>query len=148
MENKKRNKNTLVIAIVAILLTIFFPSVGEQLFGGTDVADSNVPGSRLENEYVVEESYAATARGFRNENLLQEHYEKHGEEMGFPDAGSYEQAALKVVCNPDALHKIEAEDGDDVYYVEETNEFVIVSVDGYVRTYFYPKDGLEYFERQ
>ena len=38
------------------------------------------------------------------------------------------------------------EDGDDVYYIEETNEFVIVSTDGYIRTYFYPRDGIEYFD--
>ena len=44
--------------------------------------------------------------------------------------------------------KIEEEDGDDVYYIESTNEFVVVSKDGYLRTYFYPSDGLDYFNRQ
>ena len=39
-------------------------------------------------------------------------------------------------------------DGDDVYYLEEKNGFVIVSVDGYIRTFFYPDDGLDYFNRQ
>ena len=28
------------------------------------------------------------------------------------------------------------------------NEFVVLSRDGYIRTYFYPSDGIEYFERQ
>ena len=31
---------------------------------------------------------------------------------------------------------------------ESTNEFVIVSTDGYIRTYFKPSDGIEYFKRQ
>lgn len=53
-----------------------------------------------------------------------------------------------VIHAPEALHKLEAEDGDDVYYLEATNEFVIVSTDGYIRTYFYPSDGKEYFDRQ
>ena len=35
---------------------------------------------------------------------------------------------------------IEEEDGDDVYYLEENNGFVIVSIDGYIRTFFYPED--------
>ena len=85
---------------------------------------------------------------FRNEKLLNEHFEKHGKEMGFSSAKEYETAAKKVVNNPNALHKIEKEDGDDVYYLEDTNEFVIVSTDGYIRTYFYPSGGIDYYNRQ
>ena len=40
------------------------------------------------------------------------------------------------------------ERGDDVYYLEETNEFVVVSTDGYIRTYFLPDGGKAYFDRQ
>lgn len=69
-------------------------------------------------------------------------------EMGFGSAEEYEAAARAVVMNHDALHKLEAEDNDDVYYLESTNEFVIVSTDGYIRTYFYPNDGKDYFDRQ
>ena len=50
--------------------------------------------------------------------------------------------------NPNALHKLEKEDGDDVYYLEETNEFVIVSQDGYIRTYFLPSAGKKYYDKQ
>lgn len=85
---------------------------------------------------------------FRNQKLLNSHYEKHGKEMGFASAKEYEKAAARVVTNQDALHKTEAEDGDDVYYIESTNEFVVVSKDGYLRTYFYPSDGLDYYNRQ
>ena len=85
---------------------------------------------------------------FRNEDRLDDHYEKHGKEMGFKDAESYEEAASDVVNNPEALHKIEKEDGDDVYYLKDTNEFVVVSGDGYIRTYFNPNDGINYYNRQ
>ena len=68
--------------------------------------------------------------------------------MGFKDAESYEEAASEVVNNPDALHKTEKEDGDDVYYLKDTNEFVVVSGDGYIRTYFNPNDGINYYNRQ
>ena len=85
---------------------------------------------------------------FRNEKLLQDHYEKHGIEMGFADAKAYEDAARSVVLNSESLHKIEAEDGDDVYYLESTNEFVIVSTDGYLRTYYKPRNGKAYFDKQ
>ena len=85
---------------------------------------------------------------FRNNKRLEEHFEKHGKEMGFASAEEYEDAASDVVNNPKALHKTEKEDGDDVYYVESTNEFVIVSTDGYIRTYFNPSGGLDYYNRQ
>lgn len=85
---------------------------------------------------------------FRNNKLLTQHYEKHGIEMGFDSAESYEEAANDVIHNPDALYKTEAEDGDGVYYVEATNEFVILSTDGYIRTYFLPSGGIDYFNRQ
>jgi pyocin large subunit-like protein len=74
--------------------------------------------------------------------------EKHGIEMGFSSAEAYEDAAEAVVQNSSVLHKMEAEDGDDVYYLQESNEFVVVSPDGYIRTYFCPEDGIEYYNRQ
>lgn len=85
---------------------------------------------------------------FRNRDLLESHYEKHGKEMGFSSSKEYEMSASDVVNNPESLHKTEKEDGDDVYYKENTNEFVDVSTDGYIRTYFNPDSGKTYFDRQ
>ncbi|MBR6404098.1 MAG: fibronectin type III domain-containing protein [Eubacterium sp.] len=85
---------------------------------------------------------------FRNENLLNQHFEKHGREMGFSTAQEYEAAASAVITNPNSLHKTEKEDGDDCYYLEKTNDFVVVSTDGYIRTYFRPDRGKEYFDKQ
>ena len=85
---------------------------------------------------------------FRNKKLLQQHYEKHGIEMGFKSAADYESAAAAVVENPDALHKTEQEDNDDIYYIESTNEIVFVSEDGYIRTYFNPSRGIRYYNEQ
>lgn len=85
---------------------------------------------------------------FRNSSLLNQHYDKHGKDMGFASAAEYEKAANIVISNPQSLHKIESEDGDDVYYLEATNEFVILSKDGYIRTYFLPDAGIAYYNRQ
>ena len=46
------------------------------------------------------------------------------------------RSAAAVVSDSRALHKLEKEDGDDVYYLKDTNEFVIVSTDGYIRNIF------------
>ena len=93
-------------------------------------------------------SASTTDYRFRNDDLLVQHYEKHGIEMGFASKEEYEAAASRVVNDSRALHKLEAEDGDDVYYIEETNEFVIVSKDGYIRTYLNPDSGKKYFDKQ
>ena len=68
--------------------------------------------------------------------------------MGFASAADYEKAASDVINSPDALYKTEAEDGDGVYYIEETNEFAVLSTDGYIRTYFNPSGGKKYSDRQ
>lgn len=85
---------------------------------------------------------------FRNERLLNQHYEKHGIEMGFDTIEEYVAAANAVINHPDVLHKQEAEDNDDVYFLEATSEFVVVSTDGYIRTYFIASGGIDYYNRQ
>ena len=98
-------------------------------------------------EYRQEQNIPAELT-FRNARLLNDHYEKHGKEMGFGSAKEYEEAAAAVASDPKALHKTESEDGDDVYYIKATNELVIVSTDGYIRTYFKPDSGIKYFNKQ
>lgn len=85
---------------------------------------------------------------FRYEDRLTEHFQKHGSEFGYKTAEEYLAGANRVIASPDALHKKEAEDGDDVYYLEATNEIVFVSGDGYIRTYFKPSSGIDYYNRQ
>lgn len=90
----------------------------------------------------------AVSYEFRNAEYLQEHYDKHGAEFGYTSPEEYLEGANKVICAEDVLHKLEAEDEDGVYYLERTNELVIISTDGYIRTYFKPEDGIEYYNRQ
>lgn len=88
---------------------------------------------------------------FRNEKLLNQHFQKHGgefSEFNYLTAQDYEKGASDVINNPEALFKVEAEDGDGVYYIEQSNEFVILSTDGYIRTYFRPTRGIDYFNKQ
>ncbi len=99
-----------------------------------------------------EESGSYVEYHFRNNKLLNQHFEKHGEEFrddfGYNNADEYEHGASDVINNPSALTKTEAEDGDFIYYIESTNEFVVLSTDGYIRTYFRPSKGIDYFNRQ
>lgn len=111
-----------------------------------EIVDASTEEAEETDEY--EEAVVAVNYSFRSDSLWESHYDKHGIDMGFADKEAYLAAANAVIANPDTLHKIEGEDGDDVYYLEETNEFVVVSTDGYLRTYFLPDDGIDYYNRQ
>ena len=83
---------------------------------------------------------------FRRPDYLTEHYKKHGIEMGFESEDAYLDGANAVINNPAALHKLEAEDQDHVYFIESTGEIVFLSQDGYIRTYFI--SDKDYYDRQ
>lgn len=168
---KRTNKfNTLILSLI-IVMAVFFTGCSmtydnSQTSGTTSTGTTVAAEATTETTSKTTSSSATTSDNtkstsktdskntsasnltFRNENLLNSHYEKHGKDMGFSSAKEYEKAAAAVVANSSALHKKEAEDGDDVYYIESTNEFVIVSTDGYIRTYFNPDAGIAYYNRQ
>lgn len=155
-----------VVAIAALIGSYFGLDLGAIGTSGSETASSvqtekfdnkqetattkeeNDNTSSVDTKQNVEDKTETHNLTFRNDNLLQSHYQKHGIEMEFSSAEEYEAAANKVLDNAATLHKTEAEDGDAVYYLEETNEFVVVSTDGYLRTYFNPSGGLEYYNRQ
>ena len=148
MKNKKTSwLIPLLLVIILVGAFFLFSNKSEEVEtpennnsnnnNSTEVTDIN---TEPEKEYV--DYY------FRSKKLLNQHYDKHGKEMGFASSKEYEKAASDVANNPNALYKKEKEDNDDVYYLEETNEFVIISTDGYIRTYFKPDAGKAYFDRQ
>ena len=165
--NQNSNKRTLirlliVLAVAACIKLFGNPGQNEptgksaddlestELWEGSspvEETETTVSNEGSSQSQKIPENSAASLT-FRNDKLLEEHYEKHGIEMDFDSPEAYEEAAAAVVANSDALYKTEAEDGDGVYYLEATNEFVIVSTDGYIRTYFNPNDGINYFNGQ
>lgn len=86
---------------------------------------------------------------FRYEDYLNDHFEKHKGDTGCKTVEEYLERANYVIFNPDSLmgdEKPSDDDGGDlVYYLEETNEIVFLSSDGYIRTYFKPTRGIDYF---
>lgn len=108
-------------------------------------------GELINKENVIAPQAAITKTyTFRNQDLKDEHFEKHGKYMGFKNADEYELAANDVINNKNALKKEETdqEAGNYVFYIEDTNEIVFLSSDGYIRTYFNPDSGKAYFDKQ
>ncbi len=144
----KDNKDLIIKIVTLVVFAITF-IVGGIVKGNSDSDDITEEVSIQETDDVEGKQQSNYIEYyFRTDDLLYSHFEKHGTEMGFSNAKEYESAACDVINNPDALYKTEKEDGDYVYYIEDTNEFVVLSQDGYIRTYFNPTDGIDYYNRQ
>ncbi|MEE1313234.1 MAG: hypothetical protein UHS41_05750 [Lachnospiraceae bacterium] len=144
---KKRLATLVLIFLLAIAGSAsveipFLPDIVENIIVEENGGDK-IEGSTDSSVDSIEIKYE-----FKNEQYLQDHFEKHGDEFDYDSVEEYVAGANRVIASSGALHKLEQEDGDDVYYLEETNEFVIVSTDGYIRTYFKPSDGKDYYDRQ
>lgn len=138
-------RNRITRTVVILILVIAALSGKQLLPGGANNGD--VSSSTTDSNYYGENESSPSYQ-FRNDKYLSQHFEKHGSEFGYVTKEEYLAGANKVISSKDALHKTEAEDGDDVYYLEASNEFVIVSTDGYIRTYFKPSGGIDYYNRQ
>lgn len=83
-----------------------------------------------------------------NPKSLRSHFEKHGDNTGVRGLLQYEQAALRFVNQAAGKQTVVASDGTRRFYLEETNEFASVYLDGTVSTYYKPRQGIKYWERQ
>lgn len=86
---------------------------------------------------------------FRNKTRYDEHYEKHGAEFGNITKEQYLQLANDLINNTSdrVLHKY-SEDGDYMYFDQDSGYFLVLSEDGYIRTFFIPTAGINYWNRQ
>ena len=167
MSNNNNNTNNninprMILGALVVVVFVFLVLSGKIDLGGNPSAPTGTQGateaipivtgeandSSATTEAPPESHVARKAYYFRSKSLLDSHYDKHGKEMGFKSAKEYEAAASAVINDPRALYKTEKEDGDHVFYIEETNEFVVLSQDGYIRTYFLPDAGKKYFDKQ
>ncbi len=140
--NRKKQWYILALAVVFLAFIWFFGS--DLTTDGDSAANADESTSSTTAETYTDAEYYS----FANEYSLEQHYEKHGIEMGFDSAEDYEAAANEVIHDENALHKTEAEDGDDIYYLEDENYIVFVSGYGNIRTFFEPDSGKKYYDKQ
>ena len=148
----KKQIGGLLAVVAALICAVFGIRLGDFTGDDADVTrDAKTTAAQVTELGEAEETTAEAAASnlrFANEKTLRQHYQKHGVEMGFSSPEAYLAAANAVIANPNALHKLEAEDNDHIYYLEATNEIVFVSQKGVIRTYFSPDSGKAYFDRQ
>lgn len=163
MKKMKKTVITILILTAAALFAYFYQNGTENIPDTvqntpetvTSIIDSAEPEpsedtvstAETETKPAEQEEISYT---FRNQELYDSHFEKHGAEFGNITKEEYLQKANELINSdsPDVLHKTEKEDGDYLFYNQKTNEFLVLSTDGYIRTYFKPDDGIDYWERQ
>lgn len=79
---------------------------------------------------------------------LEKHFAKHGSEVGAATKEEYLAKARAVVAGGPGVDTLTQADGDTCFFKEATGEFAVLSPRGVLRTYFLPRDGRRYFERQ
>lgn len=137
--NKNNVKKKTVRNIIATALVILVLLLGKVFNIDINWQENDTNFGSQENNVSLE---------FRNETLWEEHFNKHGSEFGYKSKEEYLKGANEVINSSTSKHKTEAEDGDEIYYDEDKNEIVFISSDGYIRTYFKPSDGINYYNRQ
>ena len=166
MNNNAKTVRTLLIIVLSLMLAVMpvLSGCGKKSADAQEETTASLPTEAAETQQTTTTTQTTTTQEttwtttavqtpradyqFRKYSMLESHYYKHGIDMGFDSPEEYLAAANAVIANPDALTKTEKEDGDTVFYVEATNEFVVLSTDGYIRTYFLPDGGKRYFDRQ
>lgn len=135
---KKNNFGKLGSTIIAIVIAIFV-SIWSQF--NTPINNQPTNNDSYYNNYYLKYN-------FRNNDYAENHFNKHRGDFNYQNVNEYIMGANKVIENPNALKKKEQEDDDQIFFIKETNEIVFLSNDGYIRTYFRPKNGLVYFNKQ
>lgn len=89
------------------------------------------------------------AKGF-NKTTLQDHFDRHGLQVGTPTKESYAAHAVKfanTVNREDCVSFVDQR-GSTYKYNKKTNEFAVITKRGVVVTYYKPTDGFKYYLKE
>ena len=92
----------------------------------------------------------SSSRQFVSEQLFQKHYDKHLSEFGEISKERYLEKANALADAPlsEDIVQLVRSDGSIAKYCYSTNEFVVVTADGNIRTYFKPEIKEAYWDEK
>lgn len=90
------------------------------------------------------------AIGFRSDERLEEHYQKHGREFGDISQAEYLRRAQELRDAPvgGPVLELKRSDGVITRFDKESGSFIAFDPDLIIRTFFRPNQGERYFRRQ
>jgi len=103
----------------------------------------------------IQKGVKPESRPFESVKKLHKHFLKHGSDFGFFDDNDenmrlYEKLALEFANKEkkDTIDEFFNKNGFFFRYDSSTNDFLTMKPNGIIETYFKPKDGLKYWEKQ
>lgn len=125
------------------------PNISSAIADITTPAETDMTADTTTEPPVSDDTEEKEWYTFRNKTRYDEHYEKHGAEFGSITKEEYLQLANDLIHSDSdrVLHKY-SEDGDYMYFDQDTGYFLVLSEDGYIRTFFIPTAGINYWNRQ
>jgi len=85
---------------------------------------------------------------FANPKLLEDHFNTHGAEFGYKSADDYLRGARELTSGGNGIETFTRSNGDKLFYNPSTNEFGVLTKNGVIRTYYKPKEGIDYWRKQ
>lgn len=158
VETRKSNRSKTSTSFIVFFVMVALFIMGTTLFmvissflmqkNANNIAVQYGDSSTYDEEYEYYENMESEpVYKFRTEEIRDLCFEKQGKAIGYLTPLGYEIGAANVVRDPDALSKM-ASDGCMVYYRPDSNEFVKLSEDGYIRLYICPVEGMDYYNEQ
>ena len=97
----------------------------------------------------MEKGPSTFAEYWTSEYLEIRHFNDHGHEFGYNNINEYSKSAKNFANNNEkGIKSFRAKNGSIYKYNPKTNEFMIITKDGKIITYFKPSGGSGYFENQ
>jgi len=91
----------------------------------------------------------AAGQGFRNEHVLQDHFEKYGRAFGAISRQQYLHLAQQLRDTHPGKDILEAKRPDGfIRFDRKHGYFGSYENNGTIRSFFIPPDGIRYFERE
>jgi pyocin large subunit-like protein len=151
----KKKPLSIVIVLIAMVLMYFGFNIDLGAFGINETLQSNTSNDTTDFNEIseindsIDDSKEIKQYSFRTNELMDIHYKKHKDEFGVITKDEYLDGANNLINQlSDTVMTKTEDDGDTLYYDTKTHEFVVLSEDGYIRTYFIPEDGIDYFNRK
>lgn len=137
----KVSVNTLAAALVVFFLLVLFRA------GSKELSDPQYnTGEQITRSESTGTDQTSVFYRFRTKKHLTDHFAKHGNEFNYADENEYLYHANLVISNTSDM-KSKQPDGDTQYLNSKTCEYVTLSYDNYIRTYFRPRNCVRYFNR-
>jgi hypothetical protein len=133
------------LCIAFLILFILLPHLTSCAGSSSTVGVSPTPAASSASSSITRPDV-----GFASAEKLSEHYAKHGQEFHSPSAGDYLRRAQELRdcrAGGDILEATRS-DGTTCRFDRKTGAFIVFRSNGVIRTYFHPRDGENYYQRQ